>query len=188
MATPIPACEITRRTISSRSNSAVTPPTRKISGLSRSRLPFWTAARTPRTKWKITFTWKFVQAASRSSRRSTRLRKIGTASIRHPCRIDPVARTSACEDELPLPAAAHGKLSGSSKSFQNERNEDLQIKSGKRRALHGYDELAEKRGSAAPPAERLFGRDARDVRVVVVLGKMREDDVSRVRVKSFRVG
>jgi len=50
------------------------------------------------------------------------------------------------------------------------------------------DEFAGKQRGAGAPAKRFFGRDARDVGIVVVLGEMRENDVARVRVKRFRIG
>ena len=54
--------------------------------------------------------------------------------------------------------------------------------------MRGNDEFSAKRRGAGAPAERFFGRDARDVGIVVVLGEVREDDEARVRVERFRIG
>lgn len=57
-----------------------------------------------------------------------------------------------------------------------------------RGVLRGDNQFAQKRGSARPPAQRFLRRNARYVRIVIVLGKVCEDDVSRVGVKAFRIG
>ena len=54
--------------------------------------------------------------------------------------------------------------------------------------MHGNDEYAGKLRGAGAPAERFFGGDARDVGIVVVLGKMREDEKARAGVETFRIG
>src|ERR1700676_419102 len=64
----------------------------------------------------------------------------------------------------------------------------LQIECAMRGILRGNNQLAQKRGRAGAPAQRFFGGNACDVRIVVILGKMREHDVSRVSIESLRIG
>ncbi len=57
-----------------------------------------------------------------------------------------------------------------------------------RGVLRGNNQFAQKRDSARPAAQSFLGRDAGYVRIVIVLGKMREHDVSRVGIEALRIG
>ncbi len=73
------------------------------------------------------------------------------------------------------------------RSFASLRMTKLKVERAEGNALAGDVELASECGGGAA-AERLFGRDAGDVGVVVVLRKMREHEVARLRVEAFLVG
>ena len=57
-----------------------------------------------------------------------------------------------------------------------------------RSVLRGHNQFAQKRGSARPAAQSFLGGNARYVRIVIVLGKMSEHDVSRVGIEALRIG
>ena len=57
-----------------------------------------------------------------------------------------------------------------------------------RSVLRSNNQFAQKRGSARPPAQSFLGGNASYVRIVIILGKMGEHDVSRVGIEALRIG
>ena len=64
----------------------------------------------------------------------------------------------------------------------------LQLKRAERNVLRGNMQRAAEGKFAGAPAQRFFGGDAGHRRVIVLLGKVREDKMARAPVEHFAIG